>query len=265
MALFQSNFFSWSGQKERLSNVAQTIKAAVTLQGVQSNTGNRAVDKVLSSAASNPYATAAVIATGVSAAGYKATASGALAKSEGTTLVQGAIQGAKNAILKTGAGAAATTGAATIAPTAGSNAAKTAIIAGAAGVAAGYILSGSSGADAAASSNQNPSFNPTQETTGQQEINQIPSQYIDNTQNTTSVTENINYGAGSIYSGTYQDPGFSSDPYQNTSSNPLFDQSPGFTADQETSAETGASASASGSSLGLILGAVAVAYLLSKN
>lgn len=60
---FQNPFFSWAGQKERLSNALSTIKSAVTLQGVTSNTGNKVVDTALSKAASNPYATSGVVAT----------------------------------------------------------------------------------------------------------------------------------------------------------------------------------------------------------
>lgn len=62
MGIFDNPFFSIAGQKERLTNVYETLKAAVTLQGVQSNTGIKPVDVVLSSAASNPYLTAAVVA-----------------------------------------------------------------------------------------------------------------------------------------------------------------------------------------------------------
>jgi len=57
------SFFTVEEQKKRLTNVIETVKSAVTLQGVSANTGNKAVDTVLSKAASNPYATAAVAAT----------------------------------------------------------------------------------------------------------------------------------------------------------------------------------------------------------
>lgn len=266
MALFQSNFFSFAGQKERLSNVVQTVKAAVTGKGVQSNTGVGAVDKVLSTAASNPFVTAGVVAAGVSAAGYAPTATGSLAKSEGTTLIQGAVQSAKNAITRTAAGSAATGGAATIASNTGSNVAKTAIIAGGAGIAAGYILSGQPSSQSSASTSQNPSFNPDQKQSGSQTIEQQPFQ--DNSQNSfdTQNTSNYNYGAGSIYSGSSQTPSFSSYPEQSTSANPLFDQDAGFSAEQETAADTGASATSSGSN-GLVTAAIVLGafYLLSKN
>lgn len=53
-----------ASQPARAENVVQTVKAAVTLQGVKADTGNKAVDKVLSAAASNPYTTAAAVAVG---------------------------------------------------------------------------------------------------------------------------------------------------------------------------------------------------------
>jgi len=60
MSIFSNPFFSVAGQLERGSNVLQTLKAAVTGQGVRSNTGVATVDKVLSTAASNPFVTAGV-------------------------------------------------------------------------------------------------------------------------------------------------------------------------------------------------------------
>lgn len=58
MSIFQNNFFSLEGQKERLQNVANTLKSALTLKGVQSNTGIKPIDTALSNLASNPYLTA---------------------------------------------------------------------------------------------------------------------------------------------------------------------------------------------------------------
>lgn len=69
MSIFQNSFFSWAGQVERLTNVKDTLISAVTGKGVQSNTGIKAVDKVLSAAASNPFTTAAVVAVGVNPSG----------------------------------------------------------------------------------------------------------------------------------------------------------------------------------------------------
>jgi len=60
MAIFTNKFFSKEGQKERVSNVVQTIKSAVTGKGVQANTSSTVVNKVLSTAASNPFAVASV-------------------------------------------------------------------------------------------------------------------------------------------------------------------------------------------------------------
>lgn len=49
--------------KQNEQRAIETVKAAVTGQGVQSNTGVKVVDKVLSTVASNPFAVAAVVAT----------------------------------------------------------------------------------------------------------------------------------------------------------------------------------------------------------
>jgi len=60
MGLFQNDFFSAAGQKERLANVGNTLLAAVGLKkgGVVSNTGIKAADVVLGAAASHPFLTA---------------------------------------------------------------------------------------------------------------------------------------------------------------------------------------------------------------
>lgn len=68
MAIFGNPFFSLKGQKERLSNVASTLKAAVTGQGVSANTASSTVNKVLSSAASNPFTTAGIAAVAINPA-----------------------------------------------------------------------------------------------------------------------------------------------------------------------------------------------------
>lgn len=69
MGIFENSFFSVAGQLERLANVGNTLVAAVTGKGVQSNTGIKVVDQVLSTAASNPFSTAAIAATVVNPAG----------------------------------------------------------------------------------------------------------------------------------------------------------------------------------------------------
>ena len=78
--IFKNKFLSTAGQKERLQNVGSTLKAALTGQGVQSNTGVKAVDKVLSAAASNPFTTAAVVTPantlGAAKAGFQALSTG---------------------------------------------------------------------------------------------------------------------------------------------------------------------------------------------
>ena len=76
MLIFSNPFFSIEGQKERLKNVGNTLVAAVTGKGVQSNTGQKQVDAVLGYAASNPFVTAAV-----GAAAYNPSALASAAKS----------------------------------------------------------------------------------------------------------------------------------------------------------------------------------------
>lgn len=61
MSIFVNPFFSGKGQVERLKNVKDTLVAAVTGKGVQANTPSKAVNTVLSAAASNPFTTAAVV------------------------------------------------------------------------------------------------------------------------------------------------------------------------------------------------------------
>jgi hypothetical protein len=65
MGLFQNDFFSIAGQKERLGNVVNTLSAAVGIKGggVVSNTGNKTIDSALGAAASHPFVSAAVVAT----------------------------------------------------------------------------------------------------------------------------------------------------------------------------------------------------------
>jgi len=75
MSIFSNPFFSLAGQKERLTNVVATLKAAVTGQGVKSNTGSQIADKILGTAASHPFITAGVGAVAVAPA-----AAGAAAK-----------------------------------------------------------------------------------------------------------------------------------------------------------------------------------------
>lgn len=74
MVTFTNPFFSVAGQLERLSNVKNTLVAAVTGQGVKADTGNATVNKVLETAASHPFATAAVAATVINPTGALAAA-----------------------------------------------------------------------------------------------------------------------------------------------------------------------------------------------
>jgi len=70
MSIFQNSFFSLSGQKERLDNVKNTLISAVTGK-VQSNTGIKPVDTVLSTAASHPFITATALWGGATPMGNK--------------------------------------------------------------------------------------------------------------------------------------------------------------------------------------------------
>jgi hypothetical protein len=65
MSIFTNSFFSAAGQKERLTNVVNTLKAAVTGKGVQAHTGIKALDTTLSAAASHPFLTAAAASVAV--------------------------------------------------------------------------------------------------------------------------------------------------------------------------------------------------------
>ncbi len=65
MAIFQNKFLSAAGQKERLNNAVQTLKSSVTGKSVSANTKSAVVNTVLSKAASNPFATAAVAAVAI--------------------------------------------------------------------------------------------------------------------------------------------------------------------------------------------------------
>jgi len=85
MVTFSNPFLSVAGQVERLKNVGETLAAAVTLKGVTADTGNKALDKVISTAASNPYATAAVITAAASPIGA------AVAKSVGQSFASSSL------------------------------------------------------------------------------------------------------------------------------------------------------------------------------
>jgi len=226
-SIFQNKFFSVTGQKERVTNVVKTIASAVTLKGVQSNTGNATADKVLSTLASNPYMTA-----GIATAVIKAPAIISAVKSSGTA------SAVTSKVVTAG----------------GSIGASSAIKAGAVGAIAGYVA-GSLGKDSATSKadqNIEPQFTPTQDTTV------TPSQYTDNTQITYTTTKNINSGSGSISSVSSQDPSLTNTPTQETNTIPTFTPTQDINADQTSSA--------SGSTnWGTILAVGIGLYLLSKN
>jgi len=84
-SIFQNEFFSAAGQKERLSNVGNTLLSAVGIKkgGVQSNTRVKVLDTALSAVASHPFITAGAAAAVVNPAGAGAvikSAAGAVSK-----------------------------------------------------------------------------------------------------------------------------------------------------------------------------------------
>jgi len=58
MSIYDNKLFSKAGQLERLANVRDTLVYAVTGKGVVANTPSATTNKVLSTAASNPFVTA---------------------------------------------------------------------------------------------------------------------------------------------------------------------------------------------------------------
>lgn len=60
MSIFQNPILSLKGQKERLSNVASTLKAAITLQPIKANVQSKTSKAALEFVANNPYSVAAV-------------------------------------------------------------------------------------------------------------------------------------------------------------------------------------------------------------
>jgi len=243
MVQFESKFFSVAGQKERISNVGQTLKAAVLGRGVTADTGSTTANKVLSAAASKPFLTAGVAAAGATLL-RNAPAIATAARS--------AVSRSSPAIA-TAAGATATRSS--------SNIAKNALLVGS-GVVAGSLIGG--GSDATAGEvEQTASQNNKPITSGTQEAESTSFQ--DNSQNYTTNTITENYGAGSIYSSSNQTPTFDTNANQSTSANPLFEQSSSFDPAQETSGSADAAATNKGLDLGTVIAVGAIAYLLSKN
>jgi len=66
---FTNPFFSLAGQAERLSNAGNTILSALTGKGVEATTSIKPLNTALSTVASNPYLSAAAVATVVNPAG----------------------------------------------------------------------------------------------------------------------------------------------------------------------------------------------------
>lgn len=226
-SIFKNKFFSLAGQKERVTNVVKTVVSAVTLKGVKSNTGNAVVDKVLSSAASNPYVTA-----GIATAVVKAPAIISAVKSSGTT------SAITSKVVSTGA----------------SFGASSAFKAGAVGAVVGYVAGSLDKGSATSKADQTitPQFTPTQDTTV------TPNQYTDNTQITYTTTKNVNSGSGSINSVSSQDPSLTSTPTQETNTIPTFTPKQDINADQTSSAS-------GETNWGTILAIGIGLYFLSKN
>lgn len=72
---FQNDFFSVTGQKERLANAGNTLLSAIGIKGggVQSSTGVKVLDSALSTAATHPFLTAGAAAAVINPAGALAT------------------------------------------------------------------------------------------------------------------------------------------------------------------------------------------------
>lgn len=64
--VFVNPFLSVAGQRERVANVGNVLKAAVTGKGVVANTGSQQINRALSAVASNPYTSAFALAVGKS-------------------------------------------------------------------------------------------------------------------------------------------------------------------------------------------------------
>jgi hypothetical protein len=80
MSIFSQPFLSVAGQKERLSNVVNTLKASVFSGKVQANVSNPTLKKVLETASNNPFTTAGVIAGAINPSGALATAQAGASK-----------------------------------------------------------------------------------------------------------------------------------------------------------------------------------------
>lgn len=65
MGLLSNIWTAIKPTKAKLTNVVETLKSAVTGKGVVANTPSPTVNKILSTAASNPFTTAAIAAVGV--------------------------------------------------------------------------------------------------------------------------------------------------------------------------------------------------------
>jgi len=96
-SIFKNKFFSAAGQKERLTNVAQTLSVAVTgktLQGEKDKiVTSSGKSNILTAAANHPFITAGVATAGIYAAGAVAgsASSGSAAAAAGSTAAKTAL------------------------------------------------------------------------------------------------------------------------------------------------------------------------------
>jgi len=213
-SIFQNKFLSVAGQKERLKNVVQTIKSAVTGSGVQSNIKSNVVNKVLSTAASHPFITAGVAAAGITAVKYVPTIFSAITTKTAVGVTTTAVAGS------------------TLKPL---------ILGAAGGYVVGSSMSGSGGATTKADQTITPTFTPTQNTTTNTTADNR--QFVDTTNRSYAYT----YGANSpIYATTTADPTANLTPTQSVNVIP--------SATQDTSGSQDATSSATGSIGAILLG-----------
>ena len=152
MSIFQNKFFSAAGQKERISNVVNVLKIATTGKDVKgqktqivANTNSKITNKAFETIANHPYITAGVIAGGM-------TAVKAVSKS---SAIVGASSAAKSSAVISGT-------------------AKTALIAGGAGIIAGSIFSGGSKSSSQPKQITTPKQETSQSVSPNQGVNQTP-------------------------------------------------------------------------------------------
>jgi hypothetical protein len=217
---FKNSFFSVAGQKERISNVGKVLGIATgiynpTKTTIQANTSSKTANKVIEAVSNHPYASAGIVAAGVTAA--------KLAPS----IVASASTKAPSVI-----GSSFSTG-------------TKLAVAGAAGLAAGSLLSGKGG-NSEPTQITNPFQAPKLDVYPVQKTDFNPS--VMPTQNDTSSQS----GTGNIWNQTKTQDTYSENyNYQN----PIQETTPYFSASQDTNPElvsTGGSSGTDWLTIGLI-------------